>query len=221
MADPNSLDGVFESWKGICWICDKRVKRTVASRDHIIPKSHGGPNHAANYALAHKICNERRGNDTHLPSVTEALRILNICQNDICGRCGIEKQNCGMILLVQKGTSRWILTAVCLMCKLMDQTASDEERFSSIPFQKKRIERVSMDDMSVVDTLTPAQLEEGDYVLFRAGKKEHMGVVSSLPTDNGTFFSVEIHDDERDEKVVYNLSVDAEISLLMYTQMAV
>lgn len=221
MADPNSLDGVFESWKKICWICNRRVPRHLASRDHIIPRSHGGPNHAANYALAHRHCNERRGNTKHLPSVSEALRILNIYQDHVCGRCGVENQNCGMILMVREGGSRWLLTAVCMTCKWMDKTAPDSERISSVPFQRKKIERVSMSDLIVADTLKPYQIEEGDYILFVAGKKERKGTVMNQPTDNGTFFTVEIHDEERDDKVSYNLSVDLDVSLLMYAQVAV
>lgn len=221
MTDPNSLDGVFESWKGMCWICTKRVPRKLASRDHIIPKSHGGPNHAANYALAHRLCNERRGNTKHLPNLSDALAILNICQNDMCGRCGVENQNRDMILMVRKGQTRWTLTAVCFSCKLLDSTACDDERVSSVPFQKNKIERIPMSDMSVVDILSPFQIEKGDYVSFVAGKKERRGTVVEDINDRGNQISVTIHDEERDEKVTYNLNVELEVSLLMYSQMAV
>ena len=61
--------GEADNWT--CWICGKPVSRellhrpthpSAPTRDHIIPRSKGGPDHKSNYRLAHKRCNSKRGN---------------------------------------------------------------------------------------------------------------------------------------------------------------
>ena len=47
-----------------CHICLKNVERQDGSVDHIIPLSKGGLNNRNNYALAHKVCNLRKGHST-------------------------------------------------------------------------------------------------------------------------------------------------------------
>ena len=57
-----SLEKLFKRDKGICHICTKRVERLAdASRDHAMPKFHGGRNDNRNIFLAHKWCNETKG----------------------------------------------------------------------------------------------------------------------------------------------------------------
>jgi 5-methylcytosine-specific restriction endonuclease McrA len=54
----------------ICWLCNKPCDvsrigtghRNSPTADHVVPKSHGGPNKMENFKLAHNQCNTRRGN---------------------------------------------------------------------------------------------------------------------------------------------------------------
>lgn len=48
-----------DGWR--CHICGKRVARVNMSLDHLIPVSKGGPHLKVNVALAHLLCNKRRG----------------------------------------------------------------------------------------------------------------------------------------------------------------
>lgn len=57
-----TLDEIFERDGGICHLCNKKVRRRVATMDHIIPVSLGGPHTRANVALAHHSCNSSKGN---------------------------------------------------------------------------------------------------------------------------------------------------------------
>jgi HNH endonuclease len=216
-SNPKVLDQIYERDEAICWLCNRRVKRIQASRDHIIPKSHGGPNHIHNYALAHKACNGARGNNTLLPSLENALAILNKCQKNSCGKCGTVGSNREMILTEQN--SRWVLTAVCYPCGLMDRLFEAEGSF--VPKQRSYKNGLDMSDVEIVDTLQPYQIEQGDYIQFTVGRKLRRGTVMNEPIDHGDFFTVEIHDEQLDDKHVYNINTNAEISLLMYTSVMV
>jgi 5-methylcytosine-specific restriction endonuclease McrA len=47
---------------GVCYLCEKPIKFiSQASADHVIPLSRGGPNHPSNKRLAHKSCNNDKG----------------------------------------------------------------------------------------------------------------------------------------------------------------
>lgn len=55
---------VLEIWKrdhAICHLCDRYVPLVEASRDHVLPRHHGGKTTWDNIRLAHKDCNSRRG----------------------------------------------------------------------------------------------------------------------------------------------------------------
>ena len=45
-----------------CWLCGGRVHRKNATMDHIIPVSLGGAHSLDNLKLAHRHCNQARGN---------------------------------------------------------------------------------------------------------------------------------------------------------------
>ena len=53
-----------------CWLCGEkmdfhgpRTSARAATLDHVIPRSLGGPNADTNLRLAHRSCNNRRGDD--------------------------------------------------------------------------------------------------------------------------------------------------------------
>jgi 5-methylcytosine-specific restriction endonuclease McrA len=48
-----------DGWR--CHICKRKVTRRTWSLDHLIPLSDGGPHTHANVALAHRLCNAKRG----------------------------------------------------------------------------------------------------------------------------------------------------------------
>jgi 5-methylcytosine-specific restriction endonuclease McrA len=59
----------FKRQGGLCWICNKPMKLKadpndplVASADHVIPRSLGGPV-KGNIKAAHRKCNIERGNN--------------------------------------------------------------------------------------------------------------------------------------------------------------
>lgn len=60
---------IFERSGWICSLCDRAVDRTLSALDpmaptleHVIPLSRGGDHVEANCALAHRLCNARKGN---------------------------------------------------------------------------------------------------------------------------------------------------------------
>jgi hypothetical protein len=212
MSHLNSVEGVYHTYGGICWICHTKVKRNQASRDHIIPKSHGGPNHWANYALAHRSCNEKRGNDHILPTSQEVIDILNKCQENACGKCYVVGKNAATTLTIQH--SRWTLTGICRACEIIEKVFPGGIS-PSIPQQRNGNKEMDMSDVIIADTLAPYQIEIGDYIQFVVGKKPRRGIVTNQPNDNDSFFTVEIHDEEVDYKTVYNISTNGTVSLLM------
>jgi 5-methylcytosine-specific restriction endonuclease McrA len=62
---------IWERDLGICWLCGRdvahpsvkwaRLRPEQATRDHILAKSKGGPDTMDNLRLAHRSCNEARG----------------------------------------------------------------------------------------------------------------------------------------------------------------
>lgn len=52
---------IYKRDKGICHLCRRKVKREDASRDHLRPRSIGGPTNPKNIKLAHRNCNSARG----------------------------------------------------------------------------------------------------------------------------------------------------------------
>lgn len=52
-----------DGWR--CHLCRRRVRPSQATLDHLIPLARGGDHSEANVALAHWVCNVRRGVDRH------------------------------------------------------------------------------------------------------------------------------------------------------------
>jgi 5-methylcytosine-specific restriction endonuclease McrA len=65
---------MFEAQRGLCWLCNQPMllirgeQPLVATFDHIVPVSLGGTWDEENLKLAHKICNNRRGNQPWNPT---------------------------------------------------------------------------------------------------------------------------------------------------------
>lgn len=59
------LDELYRLQGGICYWCKRRIPRTEASRDHIIPRSLQGSDSIRNLILACQPCNIKRGNRDH------------------------------------------------------------------------------------------------------------------------------------------------------------
>lgn len=71
------LTRLIKQSSGRCHYCNRRTNRTVgsplqATREHVVPRSMGGPNSINNYVLACADCNNRRGT------------ILFFCSCDFC-----------------------------------------------------------------------------------------------------------------------------------------
>lgn len=62
LGDLIHLDELYQRDNGICGICNESCPREVASMDHIVPISRGGPHIWSNVQLAHHVCNSRKGN---------------------------------------------------------------------------------------------------------------------------------------------------------------
>jgi 5-methylcytosine-specific restriction endonuclease McrA len=54
------LEEVYRRDRGVCHLCGRWVRFEDASRDHLRPRSLGGPTTWKNIKLAHKKCNSRR-----------------------------------------------------------------------------------------------------------------------------------------------------------------
>lgn len=54
-----------------CFYCGHPVSLDQATTEHMVARSHGGPNHISNFVLAHKPCNQAAGN----LSVAEKVRL--------------------------------------------------------------------------------------------------------------------------------------------------
>lgn len=52
-----SLKHIYKVYKGVCQYCLKHTPYEQATKDHVYPKSKGGPNEASNLVLSCKKCN--------------------------------------------------------------------------------------------------------------------------------------------------------------------
>ena len=68
------LEKIHADFNGICALCGNYVELEQASRDHIIPRAKGGGNGKDNIQLAHKACNNRKGDDVYPVGWQEQLK---------------------------------------------------------------------------------------------------------------------------------------------------
>lgn len=219
------LSRLMKRDKGVCWLCRKLVDRDHATRDHVIPYSHGGPNHEANLKLAHRKCNEKRENKV-LISKAEKLTILLKVQSHMCFRCvkPLHSDDAMISKDCPRGSLREIKIAIC---------KSGCEKNYGIPFQQrrklnevriaKRIEsrknRIPM-EMVVADSLSADQLESGDYVRFFAENALRFGIVRDV-VDNDEFFTITLEDDVEGDVEEYAVDPETVFSLLVHEAVAV
>lgn len=217
------LSRLMKRDKGVCWLCRKLVDRDHATRDHVIPYSHGGPNHEANLKLAHRKCNEKRENK-HLISKAEGLKILLKCQSHMCFRCvkPLHSDDAMVSMDCPRGSLREIKVAVC---------KDGCEKKLLIPFQKRRNEsriskriesrknRIPM-EMIVADSLTGDQVQPGDYVRFFAEGALRFGIVRDIE-DNDEFYTVTLEDEVEGDIETYAADLETVFSLLVHEAIAV
>lgn len=56
----STLRQIYNLYGGICQYCGKEVRYSLATKDHIMPKSKGGSNFDTNIVLACKKCNNKK-----------------------------------------------------------------------------------------------------------------------------------------------------------------
>jgi 5-methylcytosine-specific restriction endonuclease McrA len=81
-----TLEQLWQRDNGICWLCKDYVDLELdePTRDHVIPYAQGGSDRPENLKLAHRECNEVRGNEP-------VTAIAAIMQNVVL-RGGINRQ---------------------------------------------------------------------------------------------------------------------------------
>lgn len=103
-----NLDWLYRKYRGICWICRQWVPRDQASRDHILPESLGGGHEKENIALAHKVCNSKRGNGyrevffKHFDNLDNVREVSILRDHDLIVQVWQDKRNGGYNFLVSK-----------------------------------------------------------------------------------------------------------------------
>jgi len=72
-----TIEQLWERDEGICWLCEDYVDLEFdePTRDHVIPHAQGGSDHPSNLKLAHRECNEVRGNE---PMTAQAALLQNL-----------------------------------------------------------------------------------------------------------------------------------------------
>jgi 5-methylcytosine-specific restriction endonuclease McrA len=59
--EPVDYESIYERDGGVCYLCSNVVTNKHVEFDHIVPLSRGGAHIEANIALAHAMCNRRKG----------------------------------------------------------------------------------------------------------------------------------------------------------------
>lgn len=60
MKRTSSLRQIYNLYSGVCQYCEKDIKYSLATKDHVVPKSKGGKNHDSNIVLSCKKCNNKK-----------------------------------------------------------------------------------------------------------------------------------------------------------------
>jgi hypothetical protein len=62
----------------LCFFCQELVEQKDESVEHVVSVTHGGPNHLANFVLAHKKCNQEAGHMSAMEKV--AIHVQAVIQ---------------------------------------------------------------------------------------------------------------------------------------------
>lgn len=224
-----SLDKLYKRDNGICWLCRKPCPREIATRDHVIPRSHGGPNGSHNLRIAHPKCNVWRDNDKMLPTLKEKKNILVAVQGYRCYSCNNSILTKHAVIARSEGLfGRLVLVhASGVGCNsgsnIIPTQRTKVNRNSKSAKNARRIrqsEKYRRDslpmEMSVVDTLAPYQVEPEDYVRFFSDGALHFGMVLNVE-DNGDTFIITLSDDVEGDTVAYEVDLDLKIGLLAHS----
>lgn len=68
-------DRLFKAQDGRCYLCPDAMRRRTATSDHVTPRIAGG-RWAGNMLLAHRLCNQRKGE--RLPHPCEVIYLAAI-----------------------------------------------------------------------------------------------------------------------------------------------
>lgn len=60
----------------LCFFCQRPLFMEPLSVEHLVPVASGGPNHIANYVLAHQSCNRRAGHMSAMEKVRIHVRAV-------------------------------------------------------------------------------------------------------------------------------------------------
>lgn len=60
----------------LCFFCQRLVSVENETQEHLVPFSHGGPNHISNLVLAHKHCNERAGHQDAVSKIRQHVAAI-------------------------------------------------------------------------------------------------------------------------------------------------
>lgn len=156
------LDELYERDSGVCWICHRVISREIATRDHLIPRSKGGPDNPRNYAIACAPCNNARGSKNMLSGESVQEIIFNI-QRGKCHSCNEQKGFASLRRVSSYVGSRKILRGFCVNCP------------THIPKQH---------DPNVTDAIEARWVKKGQRIRFNIGSI-HSGQVFSIKEDDG------------------------------------
>lgn len=101
------VDKIFLRDLGICYLCGKFITiHRERSRDHIVPRVFGGVESAANLALAHKRCNQMRGDRLH--GYDKTLFIFIFSSGEWCIGCSHENYDHNIPIRTWNTVYQWI-----------------------------------------------------------------------------------------------------------------
>jgi len=85
-----SLDSYYNLYDGVCQYTKQKIKKSDASRDHIIPRSKGGKDEPSNIVLCHRDVNSQKGDKYNhecglpevKPKIPKRLPLKDVLKSD-------------------------------------------------------------------------------------------------------------------------------------------
>ncbi len=156
------LDQLYKRDCGVCWICHRVVDREIATRDHLIPRSKGGPDNIRNYAIACAPCNNSRGSKDMI-SDKQVRDIVLKCQLGKCFGCDEKKPLVNFGKVSSFVGSRKVLRGFCAGCRVQS---------GNVPQQRNSSGRM----------IDPTKIQKGQKIKFNIGSI-HCGRVVTVKYD--------------------------------------